>query len=698
MSSRKLKIIILTSISFSLSLILFLSNFFKMFELKAFDLFSQYMNPSSTNGDIVVIKIDQQSIDAMSRQGIMWPWPRQMYAPIIEYLSAADAVFIDILFTEPSSYGMQDDLILAETMQKASNVYLPLFLTNKKSEIGREDLEFIERMAVNDLVTVGLTYNSAIIPVDPLKYKVVGSGNVTIPPDEDGVYRKVPLFFKVGEITLPHFVVSYIMQKEKIRIQHGVFFINNRRILSTDQSLMLRYYTEESPFPEFSASEIIQSYLHLNELKKPLIEREYFRRKKVFIGLTAAGLYDLKPTATSSISTGIIIHATMLDNLLSHSFFKPLPDIYTIGFILLLCFITSFVVIRYYSIYITLSFLIMSLSTAIIVPALFFWQSYYMSITSPIISLIISFIFSFAYSYATEGKERRFIKKAFLQYMDGNIVEYLLKNPHLIKPGGQRHRATVFFADIVGFTSIAEKISAEDIAKILHTILNVFTEIIIKNKGVIDKYIGDCIMAFWGAPIKTENDEINACRSALQCLESLDEINRNFRIEGLPEISMRIGIHAGDVIVGNLGSNRLFDYTVVGDTVNVASRLESVNNLFKTKIIISEDVLQKTEKVFFVRELGKVEVKGKTIPVKIFELISENLTITNDQKEIVELFHKGIMLFNQREYHEAINIFNRIMKKSPNDGPAIFYRKRCEMLKENPNLTSECGIIKINEK
>jgi adenylate cyclase len=227
------------------------------------------------------------------------------------------------------------------------------------------------------------------------------------------------------------------------------------------------------------------------------------------------------------------------------------------------------------------------------------------------------------YSYAVEGKERRFIKKTFLQYMDKNIVEYILRNPGLIKPGGQRRRVTVFFADIAGFTSMAEKMSAEDTARILHAVLNSLTEVIIRNQGVIDKYIGDSIMAFWGAPINTGKDEIHTCYAAVQCMESLKEINRKFREDGLPEIAIRIGIHSGEAIVGNLGSDRLFDYTVVGDTVNIVSRLDSTNKLFKTHIIVSAEVAQRADNLFFMRELGLTEVKGKTVPVRIFELVAE---------------------------------------------------------------------------
>ncbi len=145
---------------------------------------------------------------------------------------------------------------------------------------------------------------------------------------------------------------------------------------------------------------------------------------------------------------------------------------------------------------------------------------------------------------------------------------------------GRKKTATVFFADIAGFTSISEKLSPEDTAMMLHRVLNSLTSVVIKYGGVVDKYIGDCIMAFWGVPLKTDSDEINACRAALECIHSIEELNKEFLKEGMPPVKIRIGIHTGDVIAGNIGSDRLFNYTVIGDTVNIASRLESVNKFF----------------------------------------------------------------------------------------------------------------------
>jgi len=690
--------VILSAVSFAISLILYLSGLLNVFELKAFDLFSKLLNPEKSKGDIVIVKVDQQSIDNLSKEGINWPWPRQMYAPMLEYMSEADAVFIDILYTEPSSYGEDDDRIFAKAMRDASNVYLALFLTNKKKSLSDKDKEFVNRIAIKDKVSPGIAFNSAITPIDILKTAAKGAGNVTIPPDEDGVYRKIPLIFQMGDYTIPHFVLNYLIQKEIVTVKDGSIYTSGTSIPFFHGKMALRYYRENNPFPLISAVDVIKSYLDSSESKEPLIKKEYFKGKKVFVGLTAAGLYDLKPTSISSISTGVMIHAATIDNILNKSFFRPVAGVHVILFMLLICIFISYAVLRQYSIYVNLSIFFLSLALTLFIPAMLFKSDYYMHILYPSASLIISFLTVTVYSYATEGKERRFVRRAFSQYMDETIVDYILKNPDVIKPGGRRKRVTVFFTDIAGFTTISESLPVEETAKILHTVLNEFTEVIIKDRGVIDKYIGDAIMAFWGAPLDTERDEINACYAALHCMEALSEINRRFKAEGISEINMRVGINSGDAIVGNLGSDRLFDYTVVGDTVNLASRLEAVNKVFRTKIIISESTLEKTGNIFFTRDMGLIEVKGKTKPVRIFELVAENEKMEENKKEAVRLYNQGLELFKNSRFADARDIFEGIIKRFPDDGPADFYKKRCMQAIENGQLTERWDIVKLTEK
>lgn len=696
------KIVLLGFTSFLLSLIIFISGILNLFEFKAYDLFSRYLNPVKPQSDIVIVQIDQQSIDALSMDNINWPWPRQVYAPLIDYMSEADAIFMDILFTEPSSYGQKDDIILSESLKKAANVYLPVFLSENKKSITEEDDYFLKKISINEKINAALKFPYALAPISPLKGSVAGSGNVTIPPDRDGVFRKIPLVFQYGrhgEYTIPHFILNYLMHKRIVTIREGRLYSGDTPIpLDNDKRLFLRYYSKEDPFERKSAAEIFKAYLESREAKEPVIKKEYFKGKKVFIGLTAAGLYDLRPTSITSISTGVLIHATAFDNIINRNFMRPVSHAHVIFFMLVISFFITYSVLRYYSFAINLSVFAACFFIALFIPAVLFHYALYMHIIPPALSLIISFIIAVAFSYATEGKERRFVRRAFSQYMDEKIVAYILKNPSIIKPGGQKRYITAFFADIAGFTSLAEKVSPEEIAKILHTILNAFTEVIIQNHGVIDKYIGDAVMAFWGAPLDTEEDEIKACRSALQCIEALEGINASFREQGLSEIAVRIGIHSGDAIAGNLGSDRLFDYTVVGDTINLTSRLESASKVFGTKIIISEDTFKKTGNIFAVRELGLIEVKGKNIPVRIYELIGRNDTIDEAGKIAIDDFNRGISLYHEGKIPDAIKIFIGILKQNQEDGPSLFYKKRCETLMEHPPSSDNWNVIKLTEK
>jgi adenylate cyclase len=693
------KIIILTAISFSLSCLLYFSGAHEIFELKAYDLFSIYLNPKAPDDTIVIVEVDQQSIDALSKEGVNWPWPRQIYAPIIDYLSEADAVFIDIIFSEPSSYGREDDLIMAEAIKKSANIYLPTFLSMEEKAISPATMEFMERSAVNGDYGSGLTsFRSAITPIDIFKDVTAGTGNVMIKPDMDGVYRKMPLASEIHGLLFPSFVPAYLDHGERLLFKEGELYLDNEHIADHKGNILLRYFANPRPFQREPAIKIIKSYLSAESGAVPEIPKEHFKGKKVFIGLTAAGLYDLRPTAVSSISTGVLIHATALENLMHKNYIRPLPASLTPFLLFIICFIVNLVVLRNPSIILNISFFIVAILSLAALLAMLFKSGYYTFITPPLASIPFSFVIAAAYSYATEGKERRFVRRAFSQYMDVKVVNYILKNPDIIKPGGKRKRLTLFFTDIAGFTTMAEKMPAEQTAKLLNLILNSLSEIIISNKGVIDKYIGDAIMAFWGAPVESGEDENRACRTATQCLDAMKKINTSFKKEGVEEVSIRIGIHSGDAIVGNLGSDRLFDFTAIGDTVNLASRLEGVNKFFKTGILVSEETKSKTGDKFLMRDLGLIEVKGKNRAIRVYELLSETNNATRLEKEKVFLFSQGMRLFKEKNWDAAIERFNEVLKVYPDDGPSQLYIERCSSFKVEPPPGDSWDVFKLTVK
>jgi adenylate cyclase len=282
--------------------------------------------------------------------------------------------------------------------------------------------------------------------------------------------------------------------------------------------------------------------------------------------------------------------------------------------------------------------------------------------------------------------------------MDETVVAHLLKNPELIKPGGQRRRVTVFFADIAGFTSIAEKFPPEETALMLHHVLNAVSEEVIRHHGVIDKYIGDCVMAFWGAPLASPSAATDACRAALASLDALKVVNTGFTARGLDPISMRVGLHTGDAIVGNLGSERLFDFTVVGDTVNLASRMESANKYFSTRIMISQDTLIEAGDGFVVRELGLIAVKGKQQPVRIYELLAIRAGASPELLQYVDGYARGMELFYGKQWQAAHDSFERILREYPQDGPAALNRDRCLEFLRSESLTDDWNVIRMKEK
>ncbi|MBF0486924.1 MAG: adenylate/guanylate cyclase domain-containing protein [Nitrospirae bacterium] len=687
------------AVTFLFSLALFLSGGFDYFELKAYDIYCRYLNPTTSSDNIVIVKIDQQSLDAESQQAVKWPWPRGLYAPMIEYMSEADAVFIDILFTEPSFYGVDDDKQFADAVKKADNVYIALFLSSEPArQVSEAGEAFISRIALRDNATVFKTFNSAVLPIEELIAAAKGAGNVTISPDKDGNYRKIPMFFQLSGRTMPYFSLAYLIDKKLVAIAGGRLIVKGIEVPGVNP--LVRYSTKKEPYTAIPAIDVLQSAYAVSQSEGPKINKDFFKGKTVFMGMTAAGLYDLKPTPISSISTGIHIHAAAFDNLINGGFIKHPGKIYVIVPMFFLSLFAVFCVLRRHSLLNNIGALAASVAAVIAVTAVLFRNSIYIDVIPLLTADVMSFIAALAYSYASEGKQRLFLKTVFSQYMDKKIADHILKNPELLRPGGTTMNVVVFFADIAGFTTISEMQTAQETAIMLHGVMSELTEVIIGYGGVVDKYIGDCIMAFWGAPVVSEEDELNSCRASVNCLRALDKVNREFKGKGFPNISLRIGMHKGDVIAGNMGSNRLYNFTVIGDTVNLASRLESVNKYFKTKIIVSEEILSGTNDIFLSRELALIEVKGKSIPTKIFEIMGFIADLDDDKKILAGRYTDAMRLFKEGKWQESADTLEELLTLYPTDGPSGVLLKRVKNLlaAESPPLTNDWIVVKMTEK
>jgi len=669
-----------------------LTPLFSTFELKAYDLLSRLCNPAKGHPEIVIVQVDQQSLDSLAAEGVTWPWPRQVYAPLFERLGQAAAVFVDINFSEPSSYGNEDDLILAEALTKTGNVVLPVFATANSRSLDPAGQAFLERIAVKGTARPALSQPYAITPIAPLSSAAHGGGNVMIKPDRDGVYRRLPLLFEAAGHTLPHFVVGHLLEKRVITVEGGHLMRAGVPLPLEQDALLVRFPAGAKPYETVPAVDLI------SDAGAARYPAGYFKGRKVFLGLTAAGLYDMKPTAVSSIASGVSVHAATLDALLNDDYLRPVPTGALVLFMAVIVAVVCGFVLTHTSILSNLALVLATAVAAFGLPAALFAQGWYLALIPSLAALVASFAVASIYSYATEGRERRFVRRAFSQYMDETIVAHLLKNPDLIKPGGQRRRVTVFFADIAGFTTIAEQFPPEETALMLHDVLNAVSEEVIRHRGVIDKYIGDCVMAFWGAPLDSPDAAENACRAALASLEALEEVNAGFRERGLGAISMRVGLHTGDAIVGNLGSDRLFDYTVVGDTVNLASRLESANKYFSTRIMISDDTLRDAGDGFVVRELGLIAVKGKLQPIRIHELLAESARAPAELLQWAGEYRRAMELFHSRQWQAAEGLFEALLLQQPQDAPAARYRDWCRDCIQSSPLTDDWNVIHMKDK
>jgi len=689
--SKPARIALISLVSLLLAA-LTLTPLFATFELKAYDLLSRLCNPDKGHPDIVVVQVDQSSLDSLASEGVTWPWPRQVYAPLFERLARADAVFVDIIFSEPSSYGNEDDSILAAALSQSGNVFLPVFATANQRTLDAAGQAFLDRLQVRGVPVPPGSLPFAITPIAPLASAAHGGGNVMIKPDRDGVYRRLPLLSQAAGRTLPHFVLGYLLEQHDITVSRGILQRAGAPLPLDNGALLVRFPRGARPYETVPAVDLISE---AGAARYPV---GYFKGKKVFLGLTAAGLYDLKPTAVSSVASGVSVHAATLDALLYGGYLRPVPIAAVLLFMAVIVAVVCGFVLTHTSMLANLVLVLAAAFAAFGLPAAMFTQGWYLALIPPLAALVSSFAVASIYSYATEGRERRFVRRAFSQYMDETIVAHLLKNPELIKPGGQRRRVTVFFADIAGFTTIAEQFPPEETALMLHDVLNAVSEEVIRHHGVIDKYIGDCVMAFWGAPLESPDAAGNACRAALASLEALELVNLNFKARGLGAISMRVGLHTGDAIVGNLGSDRLFDYTVVGDTVNLASRLESANKYFSTRIMVSEDTLRGAGDGFVVRELGLIAVKGKVQPIRIYELLAENGRAPAELLQWAGEYRRAMELFHGREWQSARELFEALLLQRPQDAPAARYRDWCRDCLQSSPLTEEWNVIHMTDK
>lgn len=692
-------------IGFSFSLITTLmmillssSDTFNSYELKSVDLF-QKLNDPLENPQVVIVEINQRSLAVLSERAINWPWPRQIYVPIIDYCadSGARAIIFDLIFSEPSSYGKEDDLRFADAISRAGNVYLPLALTSQNQN--RKEIRPIARFGIENagLYSELKKANSYVPPIEDLTSVVRGLGEVMVQPDRDGVYRRIPLFTRFGNVLFP--VLSAAPLKDQFQFRQGKVLFDQKPLQTGAKAdLFLWYYGKDFEFPRFNALEIISAHQSPDSAKS-LQLAQHLKDRFIIIALTAPGLYDLKPTPVAAVSHGAHVHGILLANLLNGHHLKQVDPFWRFIAILILGTLLGFAVIMLVSFWKNiLIFLSAILGCALLSYGIFVHYQFWTGFLVYHASFFVIFCLTSTYSYNTEGKRRRMIRRLFSQYMSEPLVRELEAHPHRAKLGGEKRIVTVFFSDLANFTNLSEKLDAEVIVGLLNDYFSVMSKIIIDTRGIIDKYQGDGIMAFWGAPVRVEHHAALACRAAVECQQEMKSINDQVTKMGLPALHMRIGLHTGEVVVGNMGSTQKFDYTIIGDDVNLASRLEGANKQYQTHTLISESTYEMAEGEIEARELDLIAVKGKERPIKIFQLLGLKDESGGPAEELKSRYEQGLRLYRERDFKKACTMFEKALDLKPDDHPAQIFVERCRGFMISPPPEQWDGVFRMTEK
>lgn len=544
--------------------------------------------------DIKLILLDQASLDwGQNENGLAWPWPREVYAALVAFCARAGVrtLSFDVLFTEPSFWGVWDDQALGEAMAAHGRTVAAAFVDR---------------------------HGRPTWPIPEIRDAAARLGNVSGMPDSDGIYRRARLDFSIGEDTLPGLgAAAYLLHCDMRGDSPGQAYATAAG--RVDGPVVFNYAPPGS-YAVYNAAQIIQSELRIQEGGEPSVDPADLSGAHVLFGFSAPGLMDLRPTPQSRVSPGVLVHATVLDNLLGDRFVKTLPRApvaaVTIGLALASALIAAGIRKTWQA--------ALLFALGLPLPLLLGLALYSATVWWPVMpgsaAILGGLVGGLGANWATEGRQRRFLKQAFRHYLSPHVIERLLEDPDRLRLGGERRELTILFSDLAGFTSLGESLDPEQLTSLLNDYLTLMTDIILEEGGTLDKYEGDAIIAFWNAPLDQPDHAARACRAAVRCQRALAANRARWRRICGRDLFMRVGLNTGEVVVGNLGSQQRFDYSILGDAANLAARLEGVNKVFGTGCLASSTTMDRAGSVVLGRELGQVQVVGRQEPVTVHEL------------------------------------------------------------------------------
>ncbi len=625
-------------------------------ELKGFDTLTWLTATEHPTVPIVIVAVDDNSFSTIEQQ---WPWPRGLHAQLVDALHEAGASVIafDILFAERDTHGQDKDL--AAAIARAGNVVL----ASDIAKTTRENYGMVER-------------------IDPLNvFKDAGArpGLILVSHDPDSGLRLVPLpqeaFFR-----------------EIIRV-YARTHPNVSAEVYVPPGSMIRYVGPDHTF----------KYVSYYQAMDPthFLPKGIFKDRIVIIGrdintTTEVGAQQVDKFVTpflqfsGQLMPGAEAHASMIDGALSNRNLIRLPFVASLLLTVLMTLLAGVAMRDWLPLRSLLVVLGLALILTFVSGVLFEFANYWMPIAAPVTGMFLVYIAYGGLGFLLEQKRKQEIKRAWSYYVSPAVVDQMIAHPEQLVLGGQKREVTLMFTDLAGFTSISEQLTPEQVSHLLNRHLTEMTRVIIAHRGTVDKFIGDAVMAFWGAPFEDAEQAKHACEAAQEMQQKMIALREELQKEGLPPVFMRIGVHTGLAVVGNMGSDERFDYTAIGDTVNLASRLEGANKAYGTDILVSEATASKLNGAMGLRVVDKVKVKGKLEAVEVFTIDADS--------EIERLSAKGAAAFRAQRWDESLSFWQALLARRPGDGVAELYIERVAELRATPPPANWDGAIALDSK
>ena len=751
---------------------------FRFLENKSYDLRVKLLANKARNlysYDIALIVVDQDSIDwAQKERGWGWPWPRRAYAEIINYMGhcGVKSIAFDTIYSEPSLYDVsidelmeslepsvaavverqhvRDDNAFASASKNHGNVVQTVMFSADSGNflswpdgLGAPLLQPVNFGSMLDNFKVDENQRGQF-PIKELRESAGALGSVFGRKDTDGIYRRVKPFTMFDGKAVPGLSAasllvsgkgSEIAYNDKSR---GVEWEGITIPVDKDGYAILRFRGDLEKYNPYKAMNVLlaaESVAKGEELESGSQKTEMgtdwfmypqsdFRDGYVFFGVNAQGLFDIFPTPISSMYPGVGAHVTMMDNMLMGDFIRESELWFNL--IILLAVIALVVALTMFSRHVTLSVVGTIIIAAGVIAgsfAAYDYGSLWVPMVTFLAGILISFITVTLYNFATEGSQKRFIKSAFSQYLSPKVIDQIIQDPSQLKLGGEKREMTAIFTDVRSFSTISEALGdPAKLVELLNFYLTRMSDIVLENEGTIDKYEGDAIIAFFGAPVYMENHAALACRAAILMKKAEQEINREALAQGLVTrkviealaakkiiksaddpnpLFTRLGINTGDMVVGNMGTPNKMDYTIMGNAVNLAARLEGVNKQYDTGgILISEYTRGHIGDEFILRPLSRVRVVGINTPLRLYELLDIASGAPPELPAMVKKWEQAFDFYEKRDFASAKSLFEAILAQNGGDMAAKKYFDRCvKYIASAPDeKTWDDGVDNLTEK